>query len=224
MLVPCEGDIAYTRTYKTLSDIFLKEYHALSKEYRIKGFCIEIVRNNKVPGTLPIPTSLKRTSHMLKERLASRHGVWQFSCFVFFSIFFVESGRKWPKPRENNRRHPQTKQHGLKALTRDSPLNLRVLKTFFSSRFLRLLWVSLNRNDRGCVEWWQCTPSKRNGIHGWMDLAASWRDARIIFFRDGHFECPLNRAKSCEIVHPAGAGSSVACVLWKLFFAGLYRM
>ena len=48
MLVPCEGDVAYTHT-QTLSDIFLKEYHALSKEYRIKGFCIEIVRNNKVP-------------------------------------------------------------------------------------------------------------------------------------------------------------------------------
>ena len=76
MLVPCEGDIARTHTHtQTLSDIFLKEYHALSKEYRIKGFYIEIVRNNKVPGTLPIPTSLKRTSHMLKERLASRHGV-----------------------------------------------------------------------------------------------------------------------------------------------------
>ena len=48
MLVPCEGDVAYTHT-QTLSDIFLKEYHVLSKGYRIKGFCIEIVRNNKVP-------------------------------------------------------------------------------------------------------------------------------------------------------------------------------
>ena len=47
MLVPCEGDL-HTHT-QTLSDIFLKEYHALSKEYRIKGFCIEIER--KVMGS-----------------------------------------------------------------------------------------------------------------------------------------------------------------------------
>jgi len=103
-------EILHTHAHtQTLSDIFLKEYHALSKEYRIKGFCIEIVRNNKVPGTLPIPTSLKRTSHMLKERLASRHGVWQFSCFVFlfdgFQHFFCG---KWPKVAKTSRKQPQT--------------------------------------------------------------------------------------------------------------------
>jgi hypothetical protein len=41
------------------------------------------------------------------------------------------------------------------------------------------------------------------------------------FFRDGHFECPLNRAKSCTL--QVRAPLSLVLVESR-FFTGLYRM